>query len=132
MPAPLIVERGFVLCYRLFDVADEIALEPASRLLAEDTRRLKFSRVGSQYLRFADPPLSAELGKRALVLRPGTTMVDGVARVFDHGAISVILRVPIPASSWIPGEDVLDDEMYNSPAGYSLALERQGELRYLL
>ena len=132
MPAPLIVERGFVLCYRLFDVADEIALEPASRLLAEDTRRLKFSRVGSQYLRFADPPLSAELGKRALVLRPGTTMVDGVARVFDHGAISVILRVPIPAGTSMHGLVVLADELYDSPAVDSLALELLDGLRHLL
>src|SRR6266849_4975412 len=132
MPAPLIFEKGFVLCYRIFDVAEEIALEPASRLLAEDARRLKFSRVGSQYLRFADPPLSAELGKRALALRPGTTMVDGVARIFDHGAISVILRVPVPAGTSMHGLVVLADELYDSPAADRLALELLEGLRHLL
>ncbi len=129
---PLIFRRAFVLCYRIFDVADEIPLESARRLLAEDTRRLKLSREGSQYLLFANPPLSAELGKRSLDLRSGPTMVDVLARIFDHGAISVILRVAVSPGTSMDDLVLLADELYDSPAVDRLALEQLEGLRRVL
>jgi hypothetical protein len=132
MPDPLIFRRAFILCYRIFDVADEIPLEPVRKLLAEDARRLKLSREGSEYLLFANPPLSAELGKRMLALRSGPTPVDATARIFEHGAISLILRVPIPGGTSMDEMVVMADELYDSRAVDQLALEQVEGLRRLL
>ncbi|HKD41710.1 MAG TPA: hypothetical protein VKB87_15620 [Myxococcaceae bacterium] len=132
MVDPLIFRRAFVLCYRIFDVADEISLESALRLLAQDTRRLKLSREGSEYLLFANPPLSVELGKRSLGLRSRAAAVDVLARIFDHGAISVILRVPVAPSTSIEDLVFLADELYDSPAVDELAREQLEGLRRLL
>src|SRR5215468_6573188 len=132
MVDPLIFRRAFVLCYRIFDVADEIPLESALRLLAQDTRRLKLSREGSEYLLFANPPLSVELGKRSLGLRSRAAAVDVLARIFDHGAISVILRVPVAPSTSIEDLVFLADELYDSPAVDELAREQLEGLRRLL
>ena len=132
MQNPLIFRRAFVLCYRIFDVADEIPLESALRLLAQDTRRLKLSREGSEYLLFANPPLSVELGKRSLGLRSGAAVVDVLARIFDHGAISVILRVPVAPGTSIEDLVFLADELYDSPTVDDLAREQLEGLRRLL
>src|SRR5215470_579834 len=132
MADPLIFRRAFVLCYRIFVVADEIPLESALRLLAQDTRRLKLSREGSEYLLFANPPLSVELGKRSLGLRSGAAVVDVLARIFDHGAISVILRVPVTPGTTIEDLVFLADELYDSPAVDELAREQLEGLRRLL
>ena len=132
MASPLVFRTARVLCYRMYDVADEIALESARKLLAEDARRLRLSREGSQYLQLANPPLSVELGKRSLGLRAKPVAVDVVARIFDHGAVSVILRVPVVPGASMDELIVLADELYDSSAVDLLALEHLDGLRRLL
>src|SRR4051812_44540009 len=95
MPA-VIFEKASVLCYPLFDVADEIDLDRANRLISDDTRRLRLSREGSQYLQLPNPPLTMNLGKRALKLRGGEVEVETWSRFFDHGAASIVIEVPLP------------------------------------
>ena len=91
MTAPLTFQRASLLCYRLFDVADSIDLERGRELLAErNIRRLRLSREGSEYLVLSNPPLQADLGKKILSLRGGPRTVGVSARIFDHGAVSVL------------------------------------------
>jgi hypothetical protein len=92
----LSVETAQVLCYRLYDVADEIDLAVAESLLARDARRGRLSRSGSQYLQLPNPPLVVGLGRRSLPLPGGPVEVEAQARLFDHGAASILLRVPSP------------------------------------
>src|SRR5260370_17862304 len=94
MSSPLVFRKASIFCYRIFDIADEIELERAEKILSADARRLRLSREGSQYLELPNPPLAIELGKKNLSLRAGPCAVDAVARVFDHGGSSVILKVP--------------------------------------
>src|SRR5687767_14730890 len=81
MAEPVIVERGSILCYRIFDIAEELDLGRAEQILSEDARRLKLTREGSQYLQLPNPPVTVELGRRALRLGGGETTVDAVARI---------------------------------------------------
>ena len=53
----LVLEKASVLCYRLYDVADEIDLGVAESVLARDARRLRFSRSGAEFLLLPNPPL---------------------------------------------------------------------------
>jgi hypothetical protein len=124
MPAePLILEKAFALCYRLYDVADEIDLEKARRVLAQDARRLKLSRENSQYIQLPNPPVAYELGRRVLAMRGGPATVDATARLFDHGAASLILAVPVPEGTTLEQLTALADELYDSQALEALASE---------
>jgi hypothetical protein len=117
---PVVCERATLLAYRLYDIADEIHLEAARRLLTDNTRPLRLARAGSQYLELPRPPLSFELGRRPVKLAFGGSrevarevMVDVAVRVFDHGAASVQLRLPVtpgtPLDALVPLTDELDD-----------------------
>lgn len=119
----LTLEKAFALCYRLYDIADEIDLEKARRVLAQDARRLKLSRENSQYIQLPNPPVAYELGRRVLALRGGPVTVDATARLFDHGAASIILAVPIPEGTTFPQLTVLADELYDSQAVEALTGE---------
>jgi hypothetical protein len=126
---PFILERGYILCYRIFDIADEIQLEVARGVLAADTRRMRLNRAGSEYLQLPDPPLSIDLGVRTLQLAQGVHEVEVMARMFSHGAASIILKVPI-ASGTTPIDLVpLADQLFDSPAVDALSLELMNGLR---
>ncbi|HEY1127216.1 MAG TPA: hypothetical protein VGF83_05600, partial [Actinomycetota bacterium] len=76
MGAPLVLEQAYILCYRLYDVADEIDLSVAASLLARDARRLRLSRSGAEYLLLPNPPLIVALGQRSLKLPSGLVDVE--------------------------------------------------------
>lgn len=121
---PVVFERAAVLAYRLYDIANEIHLDVARRLLTEATRPLRLSRAGSQYIQLPSPPLSFELGRRPLqLLGGGAVQVDVMVRVYDHGAASVQLRIPVTAGTSLEDVTRLVDEVEESPAVDALCLE---------
>jgi hypothetical protein len=126
---PPVFEKAQILCYRVFDVAEEIDLERARKLVTEESRRLKLGREGSQYLELPNPPLAVDMGKRMLPLRAGVLTVDAEARVYDHGAMSVQLKVPVQAGTTLPGLVPLADELYDTPAVDLLCTEIAKGLR---
>lgn len=97
--AALTLRRGTILCYRIYDIADEVDLAALERLLTQSTSRLKLTRQRSEYLHVPNPPLTVELGIRTLELVSGSRNAEASARIFDHGAISVLFRVPIAAGT---------------------------------
>lgn len=129
MDKELIFQKASILCYRLFDIAEEIHLENARRLLAEGTRRLKLSREGSEYLQLPNPPLGIELGKRSLATKENSIDVEVTARLFDHGAASIILAVPVPAGTGMERLIALSDELYDSASIDALSQECINTLR---
>lgn len=123
MADDLRIQKAQILCYRLYDVADEIDLEVARRTLSEGTRRLKLARQGSEYLQLPNPPLGFELGRKLLALTTGNVHVEATARIFDHGAISIILSVPVTEGLPFDALTPLADELYDSVVVDEIALE---------
>ncbi len=123
------------LCYRFFDVADSIDLEKCRALLStagSGVRRVGFSRAGSAYVQLSNAPLAADLGLRQLDVGGKVREVTFGVRIFDHGALSCVVRVPIE-----PGQTAEDlvpfaDELYDSPAIGALARDELVRLRTLL
>jgi hypothetical protein len=111
---PFRVEAGQILCYRLYDVAAEIDLTVAESLLARDARRGRLSRSGSQYLQLPNPPLVVHLGRRSLPLPGGAVEVEAQARLFDHGAASILVRVPVPAGTTFDALTRLAGPLYDA------------------
>jgi hypothetical protein len=121
MVEPLIVEQGVLYAYRMFDVADEIDLQRAVELNKQAAVRLKLSREGSQYLEMANPPVAFLLGDRPLGLKQGAFSAQLVGRLFDHGALSILLRIPIPPATRLDQLVALADDVYDNPAIDQLA-----------
>jgi hypothetical protein len=128
-PEGHVLEKAQLFCYRLFDVAAEIDLDAAQRLLALDTRRVRLTRAGAEYLLLPNPPLAIELGRRTLPLNSGPTVVDVVGRLFDHGSVSIRLCVSVAAGTEVGALIPLADELYDSPAVDALAVEVLESLR---
>ena len=116
-PTPLLVRRGRILSYRIFDFGDEIALEAATKLAADTPgRRAHFTREGAQALIFAAPPVDVALGTRHVKLLRDREPFDVqvAARLFDYGAVSIEIAITIE-----PGTDLASliptfDELYES------------------
>ena len=123
------LQDAVFLCYRIYDIGNEIDLDRAHQLVAEGTRRLKLTRPGAQYLLMPNPPLGIELGRRPLETRAGTLEVECVARLFDHGAASIQLRVPIAKGTSIAELVPVADELFESQAVEALCLELVNGLR---
>ena len=121
MAEPLIIEQGFLHAYRVFDVADEIDLDKAVKISKQAAVRLKLQREGSQFLEMPNPPVALLMGNRPLGLKGGPVSADVVARLFDHGAVSVQLRIPIPAGTSLAQLVAVTDEVYDSPGVDELA-----------
>ncbi len=121
MTEPLIIEKGWLHAYRMFDVADEIDLEKAIAVSKQAATRLKLSREGSQYLEVPNPPIAFLLGQRPLAVRSGTFSAEVIARLFDHGAVSIQLRLPVPSGTSLGELVPLADEIYDGPGVDQLA-----------
>jgi hypothetical protein len=124
-----LLQDAVFLCYRIFDIANEVELERARQLVAESTRRLKLTRPGSEYLLMPNPPLGIELGRRPLAMKTGTVEVECLARLFDHGAASIQLRVPMPGAKSFSDLVPIADELFDSQAVEALCLELVNGLR---
>lgn len=121
--SPVVFRRAAALCYRIFDVADEIDLEAARALVKHEAKRLKLGREGSKYLELPAPPLTLELGARTLQLRHRAIPVEAALRLFNFGAASVTLRVPIEPGTSVEAFIPTADELYDSEAIDRLCLE---------
>ena len=126
---PLVLEKASVLCYRLYDVADEIDLGVAESVLARDARRLRFGRSGAEFLLLPNPPLLIGLGRRSLPLPGGPLDVEARARLFDFGAISIVLTVPVTTGLDLDALTPLADRLYDGPEVDALAFELVEGLR---
>jgi hypothetical protein len=112
---PLVIEAGALHAYRMFDVADEIDLQKAIDLSRQPATRLKLTREGSQYLELPNPPIAFLLGSRTVALKRGGLEASLIARVFDHGAVSILLRFQIPSGSTLGGLVPLVDDLFDDP-----------------
>ena len=121
--------KATALCYRIYDVGEEINLEKARTLVKEDTTRLRLSREGSDYIQLSNPPLDCEVGVRPLTLKSGDRTAQVGVRLFDHGALSVIIRLEIAPGSTLEQLIPFSDDVSDSPALEALAHEVMTKVR---
>src|SRR5262249_12392379 len=69
------------------------------------------------------------LGRRVLALPEGKFEVEARARLFDHGAASIVLSVPVPAGTSLDALTPTADRLYDGPEVDALALELVEGLR---
>lgn len=120
------------LCYRIFDVADSIDLERCRELLSRagsGVRRVGFSRAGSAYVQLSNAPLAADLGGRQIEVLGRVRDVQLGVRLFDHGCLALVVRVPVDADQSLRQVTPFADELYDSKAIDLLAKDELTRLR---
>jgi hypothetical protein len=103
-PAGLEVRVGYILAYRLFDVAYAIDLAKAEAVWARTERtgstRGRLTTTPPKALAFGVPPLALGLGTISLALPDGPLPAIVTARLYEFGVVSVAIRVAVVDLSW--------------------------------
>jgi hypothetical protein len=98
------VSAGYILAYRLFDVAYAIDLGKAEETWARTVRtgssRGRLTTTPPKAIAFGVPPVALGLGTIALPLPEGPIQATVTARLYDFGVVSIALRVPVTDLSW--------------------------------
>ncbi len=100
----LTVESGQILMYRLFDVADTVDLATVERELRsgnsarEGVARLRLQRQRDGVV-FTNPPVSAGLSDRQLLLDDHEWPVRVVAKAYDFGVMTIVWALSIPTGT---------------------------------
>src|SRR3954447_10990370 len=92
------VHAGQILIYRVFDIADEIDLVAAERLFKQTVGEARV-RIGAgkpqATIIIRNAPLRLPLRELELQL-PGETLTAAVvATIWDYGAVSICLQLPL-------------------------------------
>jgi hypothetical protein len=115
--AVALLDADFV-CFRTYDIADEVNLETCLRLVSASgsfPERMELRREGKQYIELHNPPLRVGLGSHHLTVLNVSRQVELRACFFEHGALSMSVRLPVPRGSsfeeLIPWVDELSDSL---------------------
>ncbi|MBC7105235.1 MAG: hypothetical protein H5T97_04795 [Firmicutes bacterium] len=84
--------------YRLYDIADEIALDRVEGILGQEkpVSRLRLARVRPEAIVLRNPPVAVELGEGQFVLGGEAYRAAYGARIYDLGVVSIIVRLTVP------------------------------------
>ena len=99
----LTVASGAIVALRLFDVAYAIDLPRAEALLAEQARtarRSRFSTTPPKAMAFGVPPVALELEPVTLMLECRQITAAATVRLYDFGAVTIALRIPVVDAPW--------------------------------
>jgi hypothetical protein len=103
-PPSLDVAAGYILAYRLFDVAYAIDLGKAEETWARTVRtgssRGRLTTTPPKAIAFGVPPVALSLGIITLPLPDEPLQVIATARLYDFGVVSIALRAPVVDLSW--------------------------------
>ncbi len=121
--AELSVVAGQIVALRLFDVADAIDLKHAEALwaglAAGRTARARFSGTPPKAVNFGVPPLGIVLDPVTLQVNGATQELGVTARLYEFGALSIALRLPVAGRSWgdfVGLANALDRAVGSAPA----------------
>ncbi len=100
-PFDPIVQRGSILCYRLFDVGEEINLVAAEKLLRQRGEQFEFRLAPGRRraLQVRNPPMRVSLGEAKISIGGEEIQTEVAATVWDYGVLSMVFRIPIPAGT---------------------------------
>ena len=133
-----IVQRGSILVYRVFDIAQEIDLKKVESLVSAQVgqSRVGIARRGRNAIVIRNAPVRLQLGKTQFKLFDEAVQADTFATVWDYGVISIVFQVPIAAGlSWsqlIPRGAALNGEVPGAEEVEVLARQKTLEVTQLL
>ncbi len=97
------IQKGSILIYRVFDVAEEVNLSRVEDLLKTESGkgRLQLTRTPRQLVIMRNAPVTFSLGESELNFLDRSVKSETLAKVWDYGVLSIQFQVPIaPGTSW--------------------------------
>jgi hypothetical protein len=97
------IDKGYILIYRLLDIAEEIDLAAAERILKERTglSRLRLTRSTRQAFQIRNAPILVSLGETNVRTGTQTHRAETYAKIWEYGVISFQFQLQIPpGTSW--------------------------------
>lgn len=92
------LERGSLVCYRLFDVAEEIDLDALLLLFrGRDPRRASVAGRHERLFQLSAAPVWLDLGERDCAPLASFGKVCARAQFFNYGVVSISFEVALPA-----------------------------------
>jgi hypothetical protein len=112
-----VIERGRILCYRVFDAGDEIALDTLEKTLGASARRVEMGGPLVEGLVVPVRPLEVDIGACDIEMsKLGVTLTAQCsAHVFDFGAVSVLYDIAIEPGTTLEQLTPLCDALYDAP-----------------
>ncbi len=137
MSASLVIEKGKILIYRVFDVAEEIDLPLAERLLSEKSNRFRVHITPNkiQAIIIRNPPIRVTLGPTQLTVAGVKYEAEVVATIWDYGVVSISFQIIIDGMIWSDLLKVGADVSNNTKAFdeiYNVGLQKSKELTDLI
>lgn len=104
---PVTVEKGYVLVYRVLDVAEEVDLPAVERLLKErgGLGRMRIARGTRQAFHVRNAPVRISLGPSTVRIGERGYEAEVFAKVWDYGILSLQFQIPIVAAT--PWDDLV-------------------------
>ena len=99
----LVVRIGAIVAFRMFDIAYEIDLKQVEAIWAREARTASRGRLTGtppKAMAFGVPPVALTLDPVVLLLDGVATSAEVTARIYDFGALSIALRVPMSDTPW--------------------------------
>ena len=98
------IQKGSILIYRVFDIAEEINLHRVEELLSSPNQgtvrsRLKFTLTPRQTIIMRNAPVTLGLGESELMFQNETVKADVFVKIWDYGVVSIMFQIPIAAGT---------------------------------
>lgn len=105
--ANVIIKKGKILIYRVFDIAHEVSLSEAEKILAKDIkgRRVSLGRDPHKTIVIKEPPLTLDLGEEPVKIDSKPFKGHLSAKLWNYGALSVCMTLEIPENT--PWKDLV-------------------------
>ncbi len=95
------IQKGCILIYRLFDVAEEINM-PQVQAILRDNRgpdHFKVPKYIDRAIEMKNPPVNFGLGEETIHIKGREIKADVLVKVRDFGVLSLIYQIPIASGT---------------------------------
>jgi len=97
------IQKGSILIYRIFDVAEEINM-PQVQAILRDNRgpdQFKVPKYIDRAIEMKNPPVTFGLGEETIHIQGREIKAEVLVKVRDFGVLSLIYQIPIePGTTW--------------------------------
>jgi hypothetical protein len=97
------IQKGSILIYRVFDIAEEVDLIEVERILAQETgkSRLRLALRSRNAIIMRNAPIRLMLGETDVHIGQERFRADMVGTIWDYGVLSIVFQLQIkPGTAW--------------------------------
>jgi hypothetical protein len=100
-PARVSIEKGSILIYRVFDIAEEINLQRVEEIFRAQaaSSRLRFLLSPRQVVIMRNAPVTLSLGEAEITVLDRPVKAEVYAKFWDYGVLSLQFQIPIERGS---------------------------------